>query len=603
MRKFLTATMAIILVSGCTMVSYYPGYYAPPTQAPVQEPVTSSITVPNVVGMTLQEAQNALWTSSLVPGDTSYQIGGERKDVVLSQSVAAGTEMPAYAKVDLAVSAGAAQTYVPALVGLEPSAADGMLRQFGLRTGTVQYVELPGINEPKVVSQTPQVGASVTVNTAVNYTVAIRRSTVAVPNIVGQQLSAAKRTLASAGLSLGKITPSYGNGTPNTIKWQSPARGTQVPPGSAVDIMVLMAPRAVSVPNLYSMSAEQASRALSEAGLAMGRQTRVAGTTQNQVVSQNPAAGSRARAGSGVDIVLGGQRIAYPSPTPRPVPQPTPQPVPQPVPQPTPQPVPQPVPQPTPQQKVRVPFVMGKSEEEARGILVQAGLQCSVVAVQNRNLPRDVVISQNPAVNTLVDAGTPVQITVNKTSQPIPPPVPTVAVPSILGQTEAAAQAALRRAGLQGRRDGVREVADARGNSGRIAEQTPAPGTQVPRGTTVGYVITVQQVKKPDKQPKQGPGTVPTPGKEAPGKPSQPSQPSQPGHPNKPTKAPEAKTVNIPNVVGNDLNKARGKLSGLSVTINFVRGDKDRVVIAQSLAPGTKVAQGTQVVLTVSMKE
>lgn len=89
-------------------------------------------TAPDVVGKSRAAAEVNLLQRGMEVGAVVYRAGDFEKDVVLSQSPAAGAPMPVGGSVDLVVSAGPGTTQVPEVVGLGFDLAAGRLEMAGI---------------------------------------------------------------------------------------------------------------------------------------------------------------------------------------------------------------------------------------------------------------------------------------------------------------------------------------------------------------------------------------------------------------------------------------------------------------------------------------
>jgi len=134
--------------------------------------------------------------------------------------------------------------------------------------------------------------------------------TVLVPNVVGQMQAAATSAITSAGLTLGTVTmQSSTTVAPGNVISQSPAAGTRVASGLAVNLVVSSGappPAPVPVPNVVGQTQAAATSAITGAGLTVGTVTMQSSTTvpSGNVIGQNPAAGAQSASGSAVDLVV-----------------------------------------------------------------------------------------------------------------------------------------------------------------------------------------------------------------------------------------------------------------------------------------------------------
>ncbi len=125
-----------------------------------------------------------------------------------------------------------------------------------------------------------------------------------------------------------------------------------------------------------------------------------------------------------------------------------------------------------------VPSVKGKSESSAKTAITDAGLKAKVIKQYSDSVAKGNVIDQFPAGGSKAAAGSEVLIAVSNGKQP----AGTVAVPDVMGMTEADAVSAIEGAGLVA---AVEQLASADVPAGSVGYQFPAAGTQVAPGSEV----------------------------------------------------------------------------------------------------------------------
>ncbi|MCU1436702.1 MAG: protein kinase [Pseudarthrobacter sp.] len=132
-------------------------------------------------------------------------------------------------------------------------------------------------------------------------------------------------------------------------------------------------------------------------------------------------------------------------------------------------------------QLYELPTLTGGTLEEAKVALNQAQMALGNVTEQfDEAAAAGMVLAQDPAAGTPARHGTPVNLTVSKGPQPIP-------VPSVVGQEEDTAVAAIEAAGLTAD-VAPEEVFDRKVPEGSVVSQSPANGT-LTRGGTVTLTI------------------------------------------------------------------------------------------------------------------
>ena len=130
---------------------------------------------------------------------------------------------------------------------------------------------------------------------------------VAVPNVVGQTQAAATTSITGAGLVLGTVTQqSSSTVATGKVISESPAAGTQVNTGSAVNLVVSSGPAQVAVPNVVGQTQAAATTSITASGLVLGTVTTASSTTvpSGSVISETPTAGTQVSLGAAVNLTI-----------------------------------------------------------------------------------------------------------------------------------------------------------------------------------------------------------------------------------------------------------------------------------------------------------
>ncbi len=270
-------------------------------ESTVRSVVVGFCQVPDVVDRTVEEARQALRQRGLgltesAPRRTTLTTGVVYR--VLSQDPGPGSELTVGQTVRVEV---VTLLPVPALSGMEIERARRALLASGLRwQGETARPELSG-EVVRVLGQSPSPGSLVPADSTVR--MELVRS-VRVPGLVGLDLEAARRALASRGLEL---TPDEGiaehpDGSLFELVEQSPARGTEVVPGSSVAARFAAL---VPVPEVRGLSFPEARQALAASGLALGATGwRVGGALDSLIVGQGQQAGAHVPPGTPINLSL-----------------------------------------------------------------------------------------------------------------------------------------------------------------------------------------------------------------------------------------------------------------------------------------------------------
>ncbi len=455
------------------------------------------VVVPNVVGQAQAAATAAITSAALSVGAITPQSSNTvPAGNVISESPVAGTVVNAGSSVNIVVSAGVVMVAVPNVVGATTSNAAVAITNSGLteQSQSLQYVDYGVYSGPKnlVLQGVPGTTQSLLINLAgdpaswdtLQLSITSSASASSASNPLGSAAGVAlagSATNAPAALafSFGDSLPGnaiwvgstlWGNGitggfsdgdayatfltgaqlggpyyegwihfkiqnsalptaTLTVVDWdyllypvlpytigeipasgvpagdvitQSPAAGTLVPVGSGVTITVSEGPVPAVVPVATGQTLAQARIIITGQGLLIGTVTQQSSTTvpSGSVIGESPVAGTTTIVGASVNVVIS-----------------------------------------TGPPLIAVPNVVGSTQAAATTAIASAGLSLRTVTQQLSNtVPAGSVISESPTAGTLVVGGSPVDLLVSSGSG--------VVVPNLVGQTEAAATAAIVNAGL-----------------------------------------------------------------------------------------------------------------------------------------------------------
>src|SRR2546429_1798536 len=133
---------------------------------------------------------------------------------------------------------------------------------------------------------------------------------------------------------------------------------------------------------------------------------------------------------------------------------------------------------------IAVPNVVGQTQAAATSAIIGAGLTVGAVTMQSSStVAAGSVISESPPAGTKVASGSAVNLVVSTgstgTSQ--------VAVPDVVGQTQAAAASAITGAGLTV--GAVTMQSSSTVAAGSVISESPSAGTKVASGSAVSLVV------------------------------------------------------------------------------------------------------------------
>jgi serine/threonine-protein kinase len=254
-----------------------------------------------------------------------------------------------------------------------------------------------------------------------------------VPDVVGQRSATASQILQNRGFEVNIESVVNPEVPRDTVATQNPQPSTQAKEGSTVTIIVSSGPGEAAVPRVTGLPRDEAEKALRAAGF--GVEVAQAFSTDvpaGRVVTSSPLEGTTADKGTKVRLTV--SRGAKP---------------------------------------VKVPGVVGKDVEEARGLIEDAGLKVTTKDDTESTEDPGTVTAQAPKAGTELKPGDTVTLSVAKA----------VEVPDVVDMPEDQATKALRDAGFAVR---VRESETSNADEdGVVLDQAPAAGEARRRGSTV----------------------------------------------------------------------------------------------------------------------
>ena len=202
----------------------------------------SEVTVPGVVGRSLEEATRRISGAQLV-----LKVRGQRfddhvpPDGIIAQSPADGGRLKSHGTVKVLVSLGPRRIQVPDLRGKTLRAGRYQLLQRGLTPGFTATISSDSTEKDLVLSQFPLPGEQESQSPTVNMLISSGRSRVAylMPDLVGKRLGEVSRTLALWDIQLGEVRyQSLPGLAPGTVLEHSPAAGDIILEAALVDFEV-----------------------------------------------------------------------------------------------------------------------------------------------------------------------------------------------------------------------------------------------------------------------------------------------------------------------------------------------------------------------------
>lgn len=248
-----------------------------------------TVKVPETKGKTAADARDILKKAGLGVDSNSEYSSSVAKDLVIKQSVAAGTEVTEGTTVTITVSLGKKpvdKVKVPDIMTYKLTDAQKALGSAGLKC------VFTGDTEGTVIAVSPAVGTEVEVGSTVTITLQHVVSLVAVPDLSGLNGPAARTACELVGLEL-----DYDVRQPERILIGSePAAGTLVDFGTMITAKYEdPKPITVAVPDVAGMNGPDALNAMEEVGLDLDFNVR---QPDDLLVGTEPAAGTEVEVGT-----------------------------------------------------------------------------------------------------------------------------------------------------------------------------------------------------------------------------------------------------------------------------------------------------------------
>lgn len=260
----------------------------------------AQLLAPDVLGLPVAEARRTVEAYGFTAGEAEPRITGrEPVGTVIEQRPPPGGRLPARGRIGLVVEA--EPSTVPDLSGLPLAEAERRLAAARLKPD-VARAEITGARRPgEVLRQQPAPGTEAPVGSLV--LLWVEAQSVEVPALVRGDLRRAEELLRRAGLQGRTETRLVEGAADGLVLEQRPAPGTPVPPGTVVELLV--AERAVRVPDLVGSSQRVLSRALGSVDLAIGQvSSRPERSPPGTILEQNPRPGTLVRPGTPVHVTV-----------------------------------------------------------------------------------------------------------------------------------------------------------------------------------------------------------------------------------------------------------------------------------------------------------
>ncbi|MGL5808530.1 MAG: Stk1 family PASTA domain-containing Ser/Thr kinase [Nocardioides sp.] len=261
---------------------------------------------------------------------------------------------------------------VPSLVGKTEDQATKDIGAADLVVGEIKRQPDPEVPANSVISQDPAQTTFVAPGTKIDLVISTGKPEVAVPFVEGKPRAEARREIRQVGLKV-KFVEQEGDAPAGTVVSTNPAAGVEVQAGAVITAYISDGPEIV--PSVVGTKKNEAIRILEAAGFRVS--VFESGDTEEEkgtVFKQSPAADDTVAADTEVTIFVSTYEP----------------------------------------QNVKVPDLVGKTEDEAIAEITAAGLTLGEVTSEaSPTVPVDGVISQDPVADSEVAPGTAINLVVS----------------------------------------------------------------------------------------------------------------------------------------------------------------------------------------------
>ena len=263
------------------------------------------IIVPNFVGMKYQDVILLAADSELIITVYQHSYSEEfDKDIVMGQSVEAGTEISNLQPIAIEVSLGVKYAIVPDVLYFTEEQAVNKLEELDLVV-TKLYKESETVKAGLVMSQSIASGEKRKSGSTIEITISKGRGSFAMPDVVGFSERNAVTELRGKGIA---VSVSYAHNdkvASGSVISQSISAGTQVTGGTTVFLVVSTGEELYSVPNVLGKSEETAKRLLSNQNFSVSVSSSYSDVVnKGNVISQSLSEGGQYKKGTQIVIVV-----------------------------------------------------------------------------------------------------------------------------------------------------------------------------------------------------------------------------------------------------------------------------------------------------------
>lgn len=272
---------------------------------------TSKVRVPNVVNQTLNDAEIMIQEKDmLIQIVDQVESDTIPKGAVLSQNIPYGTEVKGGMVLEVTISGGVGQVYMPDVVGLSKEKAEQELKDLGLfvKTDTAESE----IKKEYICAQQYKYGEAVDKGSEVNLTVSLGKKEydnskkTEVPNVVGEKWDDARKMASDKRIYIYKSDIKNSDTVEKDIVMkQSLKAKSKVEEGSDLGVDVSLGINTTHVPDVVYKSFDEASKLMNDSKIKIEVTYQKSDVVaKDHVISQSVEAGTEVKVWSTVSLCI-----------------------------------------------------------------------------------------------------------------------------------------------------------------------------------------------------------------------------------------------------------------------------------------------------------
>lgn len=202
---------------------------------------------------------------------------------------------------------------VPDLEGFSVSQAKAALKEKGLEFAKAGEESSDDVDKGDITRTDPEAGTKVEPGSTVQVYISSGKGDISVPSVIGDSEEEAKATLEAAGFDVETRSDYSDSVEKGKVMIQTPEADTKGKEGDTVTITISLGTETIDVPDVTNKSQSAAQSTLENSGLSAGSISEEPSDTvkKGNVISSNPAAGTKVNKGAKVNLVISTGKATY----------------------------------------------------------------------------------------------------------------------------------------------------------------------------------------------------------------------------------------------------------------------------------------------------